>query len=111
VSAGDEIFRRIQSVARASAAHSGTGAPTQEYLIRHTLESFLDRLTRTSHADDFVCCGCWFLSWRNENSGVVPRLENDGDDRVARKVDDVWPFRKIRCQPDLRRISSTLIVD
>ena len=57
MSAGDEIFRRIQSVARASAAHSGTGAPTQEYLIRHTLESFLDRLTRTSHADHFVLKG------------------------------------------------------
>jgi Nucleotidyl transferase AbiEii toxin, Type IV TA system len=57
VSAGDEIFRRIQSVARAAAAHSGTGAPTQEYLIRHTLESFLDRLSRTSHADHFVLKG------------------------------------------------------
>lgn len=57
MSAGEEIFRRIQSVARAAAAQSGTGAPTQEYLIRHTLESFLDRLTRTSHADDFVLKG------------------------------------------------------
>jgi hypothetical protein len=33
------------------------GAPTQEYLIRHALESFLDRLTRTAHADDFVTKG------------------------------------------------------
>jgi hypothetical protein len=41
VSSGDAVFRQIQSVARASAANSGTGAPTQEYLIRHTLESFL----------------------------------------------------------------------
>jgi Nucleotidyl transferase AbiEii toxin, Type IV TA system len=57
VSAGDEIFRRIQSVARAAAGHNRTGAPTQEYLIRHTLESFLDRLTRTPHADDFVLKG------------------------------------------------------
>jgi hypothetical protein len=57
VSAGDEIFHRIQSAARATAAHDGTGAPTQEYLIRHSLESFLDRLTRTSHADDFVLKG------------------------------------------------------
>lgn len=51
------MFRQIQSVARSAAAQSGTGAPTQEYLIRHTLESFLDRLTRTSHADDFVLKG------------------------------------------------------
>jgi hypothetical protein len=57
VSSGDAVFRRIQSLARSTAAKSGTGAPTQEYLIRHTLESFLDRLTRTSHAEDFVLKG------------------------------------------------------
>jgi hypothetical protein len=57
VSSGDEVFRRIQSVARSTAAKSGTSAPTQEFLIRHTLESFLDRLTRTSHAGDFVLKG------------------------------------------------------
>jgi hypothetical protein len=57
VSSGDAVFRRIQSVARSEAANSGTGAPTQQYLIRHTLESFLDRLTRTSHAGDFVLKG------------------------------------------------------
>ena len=44
-------------LARSTAANSGTGAPTQEYLVRHTLESFLDRLTRTSHAGDFVLKG------------------------------------------------------
>jgi len=57
VRAGDEVFRRIQSAARSTSAKSGTGAPTQEYLIRHTLESFLDRLTRTAHAEDFVLKG------------------------------------------------------
>ncbi|WP_373235180.1 nucleotidyl transferase AbiEii/AbiGii toxin family protein [Mycobacterium marinum] len=57
MSDGDAVFRRIQSVARSAAATIGTGAPTQEYLIRHTLESFLDRLTRTSHARDFVLKG------------------------------------------------------
>jgi len=57
VSSGDAVFRRIQSAARSTAAKSGNGAPTQEYLIRHTLESFLDRLTRTSHAGDFVLKG------------------------------------------------------
>lgn len=54
---GDDVFRRIQRAARSAAATTGKGAPTQEYLIRHTLESFLDRLTRTSHADDFVLKG------------------------------------------------------
>jgi hypothetical protein len=57
VSSGDAVFRRIQSIARSAAAKSGSGAPTQEYLIRHALESFLDRLTRTSHAGDFVLKG------------------------------------------------------
>jgi hypothetical protein len=57
VSSGDAVFRRIQAIARSAVANSGNGAPTQEYLIRHTLESFLDRLTRTSHAGDFVLKG------------------------------------------------------
>ncbi|KLO29898.1 nucleotidyl transferase AbiEii/AbiGii toxin family protein [Mycobacterium haemophilum] len=57
MSAGDAVFRRIQSLARSAATKDGTGAPTQEYLIRHTLESFLDRLTRSSHAGDFVLKG------------------------------------------------------
>lgn len=57
MSSGDTVFRRIQAIARSATATSGTGAPTQEYLIRHTLESFLDRLTRTSNAGDFVLKG------------------------------------------------------
>lgn len=54
---GDEAFRRIQAAARATAVADGVGAPTQEYLIRHSLESFLDRLNRTTHARDFVLKG------------------------------------------------------
>lgn len=57
MSVDDEVFRRLQSAARSAAAKTGTGAPTQEYLIRHMLESFLDRLTRTAHAEDFVLKG------------------------------------------------------
>lgn len=54
---GDEIFRRLQSAARSTASKEGTAAPTQEYLTRHVLESFLDRLTRTPHAEDFILKG------------------------------------------------------
>lgn len=54
---GEEVFRRIQATARSTAATSGTRAPTQEYLIRHVLESFLDRLTRTDHSESFVLKG------------------------------------------------------
>lgn len=57
MSDGNIIFGRIQSAARSAGAKGGVGAPTQEFLIRHALESFLDRLTRTSHADDFVLKG------------------------------------------------------
>ncbi len=54
---GEAIFRRIQSAARSAASDQGTAVPTQGYLTRHVLESFLDRLTRTPHADDFVLKG------------------------------------------------------
>jgi hypothetical protein len=53
VSTGDAVFRQIQSLAR-STAKIGSTAPTQDYLIRHAVESFLDRLTRTPHAGGFV---------------------------------------------------------
>jgi hypothetical protein len=54
---GEAAFREIQAAARSTAAKSGSNAPTQEYLIRHTLESFLDRLARTSHHGHFVLKG------------------------------------------------------
>jgi hypothetical protein len=54
---GEEIFRRLQSAARSTASKQGMAAPTQEYLTRHVLESFLDRLTRTPHSDDFILKG------------------------------------------------------
>ena len=57
MSRGNEVFRLLQSAARSTAAKNGTVTPTQEYLIRHALESFLDRLTRTAHAEDFVLKG------------------------------------------------------
>lgn len=37
MSSGEAAFRRIQAAARSAAAKSGAKAPTQEYLIRHTL--------------------------------------------------------------------------
>lgn len=54
---GNQVFRNLQPLARSAGAKTGTGAPTQEYLIRHTLESFMDRLTRTIHAEDFILKG------------------------------------------------------
>jgi len=57
MTSGEEAYRRIQAAARSVADKTGIPAPTQEYLIRHLLESFLDRLTRTVHAEDFVLKG------------------------------------------------------
>lgn len=51
---GDDVFRELQRRARKEAAR--TGKPT-EYLTRHGLESFLNRLTRTAHDGDFVLKG------------------------------------------------------
>lgn len=53
----DEIYRQIQKAACAAATKHGIPVPTQEYLIRHALESFLDRLNRTPHRRDFVLKG------------------------------------------------------
>lgn len=84
MSIGDDVFRRIQRAARSEAATSGSGAPTQEYLIRHALESFLDRLTRTPHADDFVLKGGILLA-----AYGVRRPTKDADANAVRA--DVTP--------------------
>lgn len=57
MSSGDETFRRLQAAARSVSAKTGVAAPTQEYLTRHLIESFLERLTQTVHAKDFVLKG------------------------------------------------------
>lgn len=57
MSRSDEIFREIQNRARADARLTGKPTPTAAYLIRHGLESFLARLAKTEHADDFVLKG------------------------------------------------------
>ncbi|MGW1677711.1 nucleotidyl transferase AbiEii/AbiGii toxin family protein [Saccharopolyspora sp. NPDC002376] len=54
---GDVVFRQIQQKARSDGAKTGKPTPTAEYLTRHALESFLDRLTRTEHKDNFVLKG------------------------------------------------------
>lgn len=54
---GEDVFRQLQRLARADGAGAGKPAPTSEYLTRHGLESFLDRLARTAHGQDFVLKG------------------------------------------------------
>jgi len=54
---GAEVFRELQRKARADSQGTDKQPPTAEYLTRHGLESFLHRLTRTPHSDDFVLKG------------------------------------------------------
>ncbi len=50
-------FQRLQALARSVSARQGCRAPTQEYVTRHVLESFLARLAQSRYADDFVLKG------------------------------------------------------
>lgn len=54
---GADTYKRLQSAARSVSAKSGKRVPTEEYLIRHAIESFLERLTKTPHAEDFILKG------------------------------------------------------
>lgn len=54
---GDQIFNQIQKKARTDGVEARRQPPTAEYLTRHALESFLDRLTQTGHGKDFVLKG------------------------------------------------------
>lgn len=54
---GAEVFRALQAQARSASSRSSGPAPTQEYLVRHLLESFLERLARSPHGSDFVLKG------------------------------------------------------
>jgi hypothetical protein len=62
VSRGDEVFGQLQRKARADGRTTGTPTPTQQYLTRHGLESFLHRLTCTDHGDAFVLKGGLLLA-------------------------------------------------
>lgn len=51
------VFRELQKAARAAGEATGRKIPTEEYLVRHGLESFLARLNQTPHGQDFVLKG------------------------------------------------------
>lgn len=59
------IYRAIQGRARSEASSSGRPPATEMLLTRHLLESFLDRLTKTDHAEDFVLKGGILLAAYN----------------------------------------------
>lgn len=43
-----KIFRQLRAAAQETAEQDGRSASTQAFLVRHALESFLDRLNRTA---------------------------------------------------------------
>ncbi|XBH21339.1 nucleotidyl transferase AbiEii/AbiGii toxin family protein [Jonesiaceae bacterium BS-20] len=75
----NDVYRQLQSAARSASARHGIPAPTEEYLIRHALESFLDRLNRTPHAGDFVLKGGFLLG-----AYGVRRPTKDADSNAIR---------------------------
>jgi hypothetical protein len=55
--AAGAVFRKLQKTARDAGDAEGRTIPTEEYLVRHALESFLARLNQTPHGQDFVLKG------------------------------------------------------
>lgn len=53
----EDVYRQLQRTARSDAAKQKVAPNVQAYMLRHALESFLFRLSRTPHADDFVLKG------------------------------------------------------
>lgn len=51
------IYRAIQGQAQSEQARTGRPVDTSKLFIRHLLESFLDRLTKTEHSSGFVLKG------------------------------------------------------
>ncbi|MGJ7441724.1 nucleotidyl transferase AbiEii/AbiGii toxin family protein [Aquipuribacter sp. MA13-6] len=51
------VFRKLQTAAREAGAAERRKITTDEYLVRHALESFLARLNQTPHGQDFVLKG------------------------------------------------------
>lgn len=55
--AAGAVFRKLQKAARKAGEVEGRKIPTEEYLVRHALESFLARLNQTPHGQEFVLKG------------------------------------------------------
>lgn len=98
---GEDVFRQLQLIARSDGAGAGKPAPTSEYLTRHGRESFLDRLGRTPHAQDFVLKGGILLAMHGVRrptkdvdleavnaSVTAPHVEGVVRDVAAVAVDD-----------------------
>ncbi|MDQ1074197.1 MULTISPECIES: nucleotidyl transferase AbiEii/AbiGii toxin family protein [Microbacterium] len=95
---GVKTFRTIQALARSGAAN-GAPVATQEYLLRHALESFLARLARTPHAEDFVLKGGLLLG-----AYGVRRFTKDADSNAI--AADVTPTHLRRVVRDVAAVEA-----
>lgn len=85
---GEDVFHQLQRIAHAAGSEAAKPAPTGEYLTRHGLESFLDRLARTPHAQDFVLKGGILLAAygvRRPTKDVDAEAVNASETVVAEK--------------------------
>jgi len=96
---GQQVFHELQRLARAEGRASGKPVATQEYLTRHTLESFLDRLNMTGHAKDFILKGGLLLGAYDvrrptkdvDSNAISASVSEEWLTQVARDVADCDP--------------------
>ena len=83
---GQQVFHELQRLARAEGRASGKPVAAQEYLTRHTLESFSDRLNMTGHAKNFILKGGLLLGAYD-----VRRPTKDVDSNaISASVSEEW---------------------
>lgn len=78
---GDQALNQLKALARSGATNSGGEIVTQEYLARHVLESFLERLSKSPFAESFVIKGGVLLAAYD-----VRRATKDVDSAVVGEV-------------------------
>jgi hypothetical protein len=89
---GQRVFFELQRLARAEGRSSGRPTATQDYVTRHILESFLDRLRTTGHANDFVLKGGLLLGAYD-----IRRPTKDVDSNaISATVREEWLTKVVR---------------
>lgn len=95
----EKIYRDLSRLARQDIRPNGRPAPFAEYLTRHFLESFLHRLTKSTHAGDFVLKGGILLAVYGAR-----RPTKDVDSQAISST--VTPIRLAQVARDIASISA-----
>lgn len=99
MNSGEQVYAQIQRAARADSS-PGAAVPTQEYLTRHALESFLERLTRTEYADAIVLKGGLLLSVFGARRPTKDLDTNIAGENVSREILGEWVAAAASVQSD-----------